>query len=161
MVIATGYVYGHAAGAVATVVKLTRTLLLVPLAIAVRLRYAKADGSVADAPAGIGRRALRVMPWFVFGFVAMALLNSLGAILQPAAAPLSKLAGFLIAMVPVRDPSLDKALKATMEPLMRARRHGELAPTRALDRGAFLEVSCGEPRMSALRRVQWPVEVRE
>jgi uncharacterized integral membrane protein (TIGR00698 family) len=100
VVIATGYVYGHAAGAVATVVKLTRTLLLVPLAIAVGLRYARADGPDTDAPAaGIGRRALRVMPWFVFGFVAMALLNSVGAIPQPAAAPLAALAGFLIVMV--------------------------------------------------------------
>lgn len=100
VVIATGYVYGHAAGTVATVVKLTRTLLLVPLTIAVGLRYAGADGSAPDAPSlGIGRRALRVMPWFIFGFVAMALLNSIGAIPQPAAAPLAQLAGFLIVMV--------------------------------------------------------------
>ena len=98
MVIATGYVYGHAAGAVATVVKLTRTLLLVPLAVAVGLRYAQADPS-GPADSGIGRRALRVMPWFVFGFVGMALLNSVGAIPAPVGSLLSTTAGFLIVMV--------------------------------------------------------------
>lgn len=98
VVIATGYVYGHAAGTVATVVKLTRTLLLVPLAVAVGLRYAQADAS-DRAETGIARRALRVMPWFVFGFVGMALLNSVGAIPAPAGSLLSSAAGFLIVMV--------------------------------------------------------------
>lgn len=98
VVIATGYVYGHAAGAVATVVKLTRTLLLVPLAVAVGLRYAR-SGENGETESGIGRRALRVMPWFVFGFVGMALLNSVGVIPVPAGSFLSAAAGFLIVMV--------------------------------------------------------------
>jgi uncharacterized membrane protein YadS len=44
VVVATGYVYGKSAGATATVVKLTRTLLLVPLAFALGTAYAARRG---------------------------------------------------------------------------------------------------------------------
>lgn len=113
VVIATGYVYGHAAGTVATVVKLTRTLLLVPLAAGVGLRYAEAGGS-DGTETGIGRRALRVMPWFIFGFVGMALLNSVGAIPPPAGSVLSSAANFLIVMV-LAAVGLSVDLRAMMQ----------------------------------------------
>ena len=100
VVVATGYVFGHAAGAVATVVKLTRTVLLVPLAVVVGLAYArKGDTGGASGARGPLARAARVTPWFVLGFLAMAALNSAGAIPHAAARPLSTLAGFLIVMV--------------------------------------------------------------
>jgi uncharacterized integral membrane protein (TIGR00698 family) len=127
-VIAAAYTYGHAAGDYGVVVKLTRTLMIIPITIALtvmtRRRAAKAvanaqlDGvgeaagaSLAAAPdgasaAGIGRaarpvRRLRVwqlVPWFLVGFLAAAALNSLGAVPQAAHSPLSTLSLFLITM---------------------------------------------------------------
>lgn len=69
--VATGFAYGTDAGEAATVVKLTRTLFLVPLILVVAAR-------TTDV-AGHGMRAVgRSFPWFVLGFVALAVANTLG-----------------------------------------------------------------------------------
>ncbi|MGD0471606.1 MAG: putative sulfate exporter family transporter [Candidatus Velthaea sp.] len=104
VVVATGYIYGAKAGAVATIVKLTRTMLLVPLAIVVGLRgdAQASNGARAGAPladAGIWRRVTRTIPWFIFGFVAMAALNSVGAFSVDTARVLTATAAFFIVMV--------------------------------------------------------------
>lgn len=102
VVVATGYVYSPAAGAVATIVKLTRTVLLVPLAITVGLiyaaRYAREDGDTAEKTTTL-QRALKTVPWFVLGFVAMAGLNSLGLFPPVFDRALTLTASFLIVMV--------------------------------------------------------------
>lgn len=81
-VVATGYAFSPAAGDVATVVKLTRNLAILPVLLGatwlvVRSRGAD-DGSV-EAPT-TSRLALvsRAVPWFVVGFVIVAGLRSAG-----------------------------------------------------------------------------------
>jgi uncharacterized integral membrane protein (TIGR00698 family) len=71
IVVATGYVYGPAAGGVATLVKLTRTILLVPLCVIVGLAFGD-----PDAKGSILSRARQTIPWFVLGFFALAAVNS-------------------------------------------------------------------------------------
>ncbi len=79
-VIAAAFQYGDTAGETATIVKLTRTTLLVPLAIALAAvtareeRFRTADGATDSAR----RSVWRTFPWFVVGFVIAALVNSLG-----------------------------------------------------------------------------------
>ncbi len=97
VVVATGLVYGTAAGAVATIVKLTRTVLLVPLAVIVGLVHAARTQS--ESSATVVQRALKAMPWFVVGFVAMAALNSLGVFPPDVGRDLSLTASFLIVAV--------------------------------------------------------------
>ena len=90
-VVATGYAYSPSAGDVATVVKLTRNLAILPVLLgatwwaARRLRDpdVEPDGSVAPATtaaASPSRLAMvsRAVPWFVIGFVIFAGLRSLG-----------------------------------------------------------------------------------
>ena len=79
-VIAAAFQYGDAAGETATIVKLTRTTLLVPLAIALAAVAARDERrSTADGATGTARRSVwRTFPWFVVGFVIAALVNSLG-----------------------------------------------------------------------------------
>ncbi|MBC5811236.1 MAG: putative sulfate exporter family transporter [Candidatus Eremiobacteraeota bacterium] len=98
VVVATGLVYGTTAGAVATIVKLTRTVLLVPLAVAVGLVNAARSGK-GDASSSVVQRAVKATPWFILGFVAMAVLNSLGAFSPQVGAALKVIASFLIVMV--------------------------------------------------------------
>jgi len=98
VVVATGLVYGASAGAVATIVKLTRTVLLVPLAVIIGLVHAARTPS-GDASTSVVRRAWKAMPWFVVGFVAMAALNSLGVFSASVGRDLSLTAGFLIVAV--------------------------------------------------------------
>jgi uncharacterized integral membrane protein (TIGR00698 family) len=84
-VVATGYAFSPAAGDVATVVKLTRNLAILPVLLgatwwaARQVRDEAATGS-ATASAGASPLAMigRAVPWFVVGFVVVATLRSLG-----------------------------------------------------------------------------------
>src|ERR1700676_1230555 len=93
----TGYVFGATAGAVATIVKLTRTVLLVPLALAVGLVHAARTHQAETGT--VAQRPFKAMPWFVVGFVAMAGLNSLGVFPPDFAHALALIASFLIVAV--------------------------------------------------------------
>jgi len=97
IVVATGYVFGATAGAVATIVKLTRTVLLVPLALAVGLVHAARSHQAETGT--VAQRAFKAMPWFILGFVAMAGLNSLGVFPANVAHALALIASFLIVAV--------------------------------------------------------------
>jgi uncharacterized integral membrane protein (TIGR00698 family) len=96
-VVAAGYTYGNAAGDYATVVKLTRTLMIIPIALAFvavmvrRKRAAHRDAGTSFSIAGI-------FPWFILGFLAMSAVNTSG-ILGPHVIAFLKDAGkFLIVM---------------------------------------------------------------
>jgi uncharacterized integral membrane protein (TIGR00698 family) len=80
-VVATGYAYSPPAGDVATIVKLTRNLAILPVLLgatwwAHRQTAFASDGATGAASpiAMIGR----AVPWFVVGFVVVATLRSLG-----------------------------------------------------------------------------------
>ncbi|WP_329005439.1 putative sulfate exporter family transporter [Kribbella sp. NBC_00709] len=93
-VVAAGYAYSQAAGDQAIVVKLTRSLTLIPIVLtlvalkirrenrAARALDASAEGSYAGATASI-RKPLpwrKLIPLFLIGFIAAAGLRSAGAI---------------------------------------------------------------------------------
>jgi uncharacterized integral membrane protein (TIGR00698 family) len=86
-VVATATSYGHVAADHAVVVKLTRSLMIVPICFALA------------AFSRSGRRRVRdLVPWFLVGFVAVAGLNSAGLVPAVADAPLRALAVILIAI---------------------------------------------------------------
>ena len=98
VVVATGYVYGKMAGATATVVKLTRTLLLVPLAFTLGTAFAARRSGAAGTTLS-GQMLLKTVPWFVLGFAAMVFLNSAGVFPLALTGAMTQLAGFLIVVV--------------------------------------------------------------
>ena len=71
--LAAGLAYGESAAAVATVVKLTRNALMAPILVGVGVGMARHRRSVRWQAA-----AVKSIPLFVLGFLAMALLNTLG-----------------------------------------------------------------------------------
>lgn len=75
-VLATAFAYGDEAGQVATVVKLMRTICLVPLVIMLSLQLVRCDG---EQKGGVSQ-AKKAFPMFVVGFLVMSLLGSLGLI---------------------------------------------------------------------------------
>ena len=97
-VLAASYAYSDAAGQVATVVKLTRTLMLVPLALAVGIVH-----SVARTRAGAGGAVRvdlrRIFPWFILWFVAAAGIHTLGVLPDSLARGSALVGKFLIVMV--------------------------------------------------------------
>ena len=82
-VVATGYAFSPGAGDVATVVKLTRNLAILPVLLGVTWLVARSerrDHEDDAAPSRPSRLSLvsRAVPWFVVGFVVVAGLRSLG-----------------------------------------------------------------------------------
>ena len=97
-VVATGYAYSPAAGDVATVVKLTRNLAILPVLLGATWWAARslaaADREDAAVPDGKATKRVggpmstlamvaRAVPWFVIGFVVFAALRSLGLLDVP------------------------------------------------------------------------------
>ncbi len=75
-VLAASFSFSEPAGRVATVVKLLRTLALVPLALA----YGVAHSVAHRAEGGLRVSLVRIFPWFVVWFVLAALLNTAGVV---------------------------------------------------------------------------------
>ncbi len=83
-VVAAGFAYSEAAGDFATMVKLTRTLSIIPVTlifavISTRLKQKEAvnSGSIADKKKV---NFVSLFPWFILGFLALAILNSTGIV---------------------------------------------------------------------------------
>ena len=82
-VVAAGYAFSDAAGDFATMVKLTRTLSIIPTVVAfaliqLRLKRKDAAASGENSEARLHVNFFKLFPWFILGFLAMAALNSLG-----------------------------------------------------------------------------------
>ena len=77
-VVAAGYVYGHEAGDHATIVKLTRATLILPIVAVIALLRARQSRA-----GGVKVPWAKIVPWFIVYFLAAALINTLG--LVPAA----------------------------------------------------------------------------
>ncbi|WP_112467107.1 YeiH family protein [Streptomyces triticisoli] len=96
-VVAAAGTYGGAAVDHAVVVKLARTLLIIPICLglaALARRRAQTAAGPDGSPDPI--RVGRLIPWFLVGFLVLAAANSAGLVPSAAHAPLSTLAAFLI-----------------------------------------------------------------
>ncbi|MDA8438177.1 MAG: putative sulfate exporter family transporter [Propionibacterium sp.] len=76
-VVATAYSYGQGSGSYALVVKLTRSLMIVPIVIVLSILHNRRRRTAGDHTSVPWRK---VVPLFIIGFVAAAALNSLGLI---------------------------------------------------------------------------------
>lgn len=80
--IGAGFAVSDAAGAQATVVKLTRVALLAPLVTLAALWIAR----VEPLPAGVGKARVPMLPGFILAFLALVAVNSLVTLPAPLAA---------------------------------------------------------------------------
>lgn len=77
-VVASGYAFSEAAGDFATMVKLTRTIAIIPTVLVfawIGMRIKKKELQAAE---GGKVNVLKIVPWFICGFLALAIVNSLG-----------------------------------------------------------------------------------
>lgn len=77
-VVAAGFAFSADAGTMATLVKLVRVSLLAPLVFVFAFLYAKQQLAVSTNERAIRVRYARLVPWFVWGFLALAACNTLG-----------------------------------------------------------------------------------
>lgn len=83
-VIAAGYAFSDAAGSLATIVKLTRTLFIVPIVLIFSWIYTKKELNEGSGEAQQKVRIRKIFPWFILGFLAVVGIRSTG-ILPPTA----------------------------------------------------------------------------
>jgi len=88
-VVAVASIYGASALAVAVVVKLVRTLTIIPISIGLAVVTARRAHPVTESGRAVGNlsvgRIVRLVPWFLVGFLGMSGLRSVGVISAPAA----------------------------------------------------------------------------
>ena len=80
-VVAAGYAFSEGAGDFATMVKLTRTLSIIPTVLVftfINLRIKRKQS--IDTNAGKKVNVMKLFPWFIVGFIGLAIINSLGFI---------------------------------------------------------------------------------
>lgn len=106
-VVAAGYAYSEAAGDFATMVKLTRTLTIIPVVlifawINIRIKT-KAQMKSKELQTVTHTEKARnkvnfftLVPWFIVGFVGLALINSLGMIQEEVSSAAKDLSKFLM-----------------------------------------------------------------
>ena len=122
-VVAAGYAFSEAAGDFATMVKLTRTLSIIPTVmifalINVRL---KKKAALADGEVGIDVKVSSLFPWFILGFLALAMVNSFGLIPVGIAAAAKSLSKFLVvsALAAIGlNTSFDDMVKSGPKPML-------------------------------------------
>ncbi len=101
-VVATGYAFSEGAGDYATMVKLTRTLSIIPTVIVFALIQLRLKRKEADAAGqmGGGLKAefsiKKIFPWFILGFLAMSVVASIVAIPANVVADTKSLSKFLM-----------------------------------------------------------------
>jgi uncharacterized integral membrane protein (TIGR00698 family) len=101
-VVATGYAFSEGAGDFATMVKLTRTLAIIPTVVIfafISLRLKKKEAlanSQSPAELKASFKISKIFPWFILGFLSMAILASIFSIPETVVASTKSLSKFLM-----------------------------------------------------------------
>jgi uncharacterized integral membrane protein (TIGR00698 family) len=104
-VVAAASTYGSEAANFAVVVKLVRTLMIIPIVLGLAWLVGRREAAAARVAPGSSeaprrpwsfRRVVKLVPWFLIGFVIAAAVNSVGVIPGPVHPAISTVAAFLI-----------------------------------------------------------------
>ena len=98
-VVAAGYAFSEAAGDFATMVKLTRTLSIIPTVLIfsfINLHTIRKNNLAAGKEAAKKVNVWTLFPWFIIGFIALAITNSLGVIPAALSSDAKELSKFLM-----------------------------------------------------------------
>ncbi len=96
-VVAAGYSYSHAAGDYATIVKLTRATLIIPVCLVLAFVVAFREKRKQAQPGSVGTFSLaRIFPWFILWFLVASGVRTAGLVPVAIQPTLHMLAEFLI-----------------------------------------------------------------
>lgn len=99
-VVAAATVYGHAAASYAVIVKLSRTLMIIPIALGLAVWKTRQEEKREES-AGVRvtrARLVTIFPWFIAWFVGAVILNSVGVFSHLVSGDLGNLAQVFIAI---------------------------------------------------------------
>ena len=96
-VVASGYAFSEIAGDFATMVKLTRTIAIIPTVLVFAyIGTREKQKELKEAGGGKRVRLVKIIPWFICGFLLLAILNSVGVIPVAAAGVIKSTSKFLM-----------------------------------------------------------------
>ena len=116
-VVAAGYTYSTAAGDLAVIVKLTRTLMIVPVTLALAFYESRRK----SRSGGSGYRLSAIFPWFVLGFLAASVVRTFVPVPAAALSWLVQAGKYLIVMAMAAiglNTNLPKLVKNGWKPIL-------------------------------------------
>ena len=116
-VVAAGYSFSNAAGNLAVIVKLTRTLMIVPVTLVLAIYTSKKE---AGNPKG-NYNIIKIFPWFVLGFVVASVLNTFVSLPDGMSSFLAQTGKFVIVMAMASiglNTNLIKLVKSGAKPIV-------------------------------------------
>lgn len=119
-VVAAGYAFSNAAGAYATIVKLTRTTMIIPISIIFAIISAVQKNKEASKNHTVNYNFKRVFPWFILWFLIASLLNTAGIFKGSSILYINSLGKFMIVMALSAvglSADFKKMMKAGIKPI--------------------------------------------
>jgi uncharacterized integral membrane protein (TIGR00698 family) len=97
-VVAAGYAFSNAAGTYATIVKLTRTTMIIPISLIFSVLISIQKKKDAKDTGKVNYSLKKIFPWFILWFLLASLLNTLGLFDATAIKYINTLGKFMIVM---------------------------------------------------------------
>jgi uncharacterized integral membrane protein (TIGR00698 family) len=97
-VVAAGYAFSNSAGAYATIVKLTRTTMIIPISIIFAFITAYKKKKESQKGSKVNYSFKKIFPWFIIWFLIASLLNTLGLFKGNSITVINILGKFMIVM---------------------------------------------------------------
>jgi uncharacterized integral membrane protein (TIGR00698 family) len=119
-VVAAGYAYSNAAGAYATIVKLTRTTMIIPISLIFAFIMTLKKKKASENNSKVNYSIKKIFPWFILWFLVASLLNTIGLFDSSTVAYINKLGKFMIIMALSAiglNSDFKKMLKTGLKPM--------------------------------------------
>lgn len=97
-VVAAGYAFSNAAGSYATIVKLTRTTMIIPISLIFAFITAYKKKKESKINSKVNYSFIKIFPWFIIWFLVASLLNTLGIFKGNSIIYINNLGKFMIVM---------------------------------------------------------------
>lgn len=120
-VVAAGYSFSNAAGAYATIVKLTRTTMIIPISLIFAAVVAVRKKKEANKSGEVNYSFKKIFPWFILWFLIASLLNTAGIINGQLAGIMTEIGKFFIVVALSAiglNSNLKQMLKTGFKPML-------------------------------------------
>jgi uncharacterized integral membrane protein (TIGR00698 family) len=120
-VVAAGYAFSNAAGAYATIVKLTRTTMIIPISLIFSFVVAYKKKKQAKEDSKVNYSFKKIFPWFILWFLVASLLNTMGLFTGNSVHYINIVGKFMISMALTAiglNSDFKKMLKTGMKPMI-------------------------------------------
>ncbi|GFR35548.1 YeiH family protein [Thermobrachium celere] len=120
-VVAAGYIYSNTAGAYATIVKLTRTTMIIPISLIFAIITSLQKKKESKQNNSVNYSLNKIFPWFIIWFLVASILNTIGLFPKETISYINSVGKFMIIMALSAvglSTDFKKILKTGIKPLL-------------------------------------------